>query len=220
MNRSMAAKAAKAKKCSIAEATQKSHDLAQTSWDKYPSASQFFRQKPYSRQFEGVSAIDTPFIVSIKKKAARKAYKKRARRIFMRRRYMYKTGAPTDVGSILYIGHSQDIKPFLTSLYKASQKKVTYFRCGHGTKPHPLFLEDAVWGIRIDIRTGLCYLVTANDIAEYFLQTGLEVLQVYTYKPFQNHWIVLYPDGSIYCHCDSISECKEEISALISATIN
>lgn len=33
-----------------------------------------------------------------------------------------------------------------------------------------------------------------------------------TYRRYGNHWVVVCQDGSIYCHCDTIEECKEEIN--------
>ena len=37
----------------------------------------------------------------------------------------------------------------------------------------------------------------------------------YSYKPYREHWVVITPDGRIYCHCDSAQDCQQEIMAIM-----
>ncbi len=35
-----------------------------------------------------------------------------------------------------------------------------------------------------------------------------------TYKRYKDHWVVLTESGEVYCHCDSVQECREEIQTI------
>ena len=37
----------------------------------------------------------------------------------------------------------------------------------------------------------------------------------YSYEPYKEHWVVITPDGYIYCHCDSAQDCREEILLIL-----
>ena len=36
----------------------------------------------------------------------------------------------------------------------------------------------------------------------------------YTYKPYQDHWVIYTPDGLFYCSCDSYREVQEELEQI------